>query len=116
MAFDPTSLLSDERLEDGPLVVYWNQEREEFPREPVPEVEERPLRWLWRLLGVRRWRFAIRLTPPPGEPLAGWGQLVADQLSMTWRAPLDSDRAVWIYGGVFARNASNALGSMQKVL
>jgi hypothetical protein len=113
MVFDAAALLSDERMVNGPMVVWWNQDEEETPNRPHEWGDPPRVRLRDRLLGRRPFKVEIRLTPPPAEDLEEFGHRIAAKLGLPWKygPPRPEDRAVWLPGEVLARTAPHALGS-----
>jgi hypothetical protein len=111
-------VLSGLRVHDGPLVMCWNQEREEHPLTELDYGHPPPRRLLERLIKVRPWQWSIRLEPPPGEDLNEFGRRVAGLAGTTYPeagAPAEA-RAVWLTGGVYTRDGAQALKSVSRIL
>lgn len=117
MVMDADMLLRPEAMRDGPLVVFWNQEAWIEPDAPILGTDEMPPKKLvQRLLRCKPWSIEIRLAPPPDADLETWGVAVAKKLGVPWSGPpKDGDRAVWMPGATWARNAGGALGSASLV-
>lgn len=117
MTINPYDLLDDEKMRNGPMVVFWNQDEEIRPNREFPDYDlpRRPFHaWLFRL---RRFKMELRLAPPPDEKeLAEWGARVAKTLGVTWGDPLEGDRAAYVIGYTFARNAPAAIATAGYVL
>jgi hypothetical protein len=117
MTFRVEDLADDERMQNGPMVVFWGQDAE------VPflgdtfdwPAKRQPLRS--RLLLRREFRIMIRLQPPEGVDLKQYGQDVARILGIPYGGdPKDHHKATWIPATVYVRNAPQALASAGRVL
>jgi hypothetical protein len=117
MVMDADMLLRPEAMRDGPLVVYWNQEAWIDPGRPLTQATELPpKKFRARLFRCKPWSIQIRIAPPPDADLETWGIAVAKKLSVPWEGqPKEGDRAIWMPGSTWARNAGGALGSASKV-
>jgi hypothetical protein len=112
MTFDAADLLDERRMREGPVVVFWNQNEWIEPRRPMPLGGPLPKRSpIQRARRLKPWHIEMRLQPPPGEDLQEWGQRIAQCLGVPWGEPREGDRAVWLPGSTWARNAGGAIGS-----
>lgn len=121
MNIRPETLLDRERIRNGPMVVFWGQEAEEYWTRPEPinfgEVPGRKLRHLLRRQAP--WRFTIRLAPGPAEEsLSIFGERVAMRFGQHLRDTPDAGkhRAIWQSGVAFAATAPDAVGCVARML
>lgn len=118
MTFDPATLLDPERMRNGPLVVYWQQDGEidappDLPLAPRPAVKGR-----YRLMRCRPFGLTMRLAPPPGRvSLEEFGNDICDRLGIE-RHRLDdpANKAVWLTGSTVARQAPGGLVAAGRLL
>lgn len=119
MTFDVGQLLDGDKLRNGPMTLFWNQD-EFIPCNHKIDYGEPPKRKLiHRLLRVRAFRFDVRIAPPkdmaPAE-LSEWGKAIAARLDVPWQNEArDGDRAVWLPGWVWCKTAGQAVGSARHV-
>lgn len=117
MTINPEDLMDREKMLRGPLVVFWNQDEEILPNRPMPEYAPPKRKLRHRLLRVRPFKIELRLAPPPDEgDLGAWGARVAQTLGTTWGTPQEGDRAAYLVGFTFARDAPGAVASAGLVL
>lgn len=117
MTFSPESLLNERAVRDGPLVVWWGQEHEMPAPDPLMKLGRPPRRKLrqW-ILRQRPFAIELRLQPPEGTPLEEFGLRVCELLDLPQsNEPRETHKAVWVSGGVYAREARQALGSTAAV-
>jgi hypothetical protein len=80
MTFDASVLFDHDLLVNGPLVVYWGQDCEEFSRRELTFGDRPHLPLRARLRRARPWRVAVRLAPP-SRPSARRGSGPSGRLS-----------------------------------
>lgn len=120
MNMNAAELLDPAKVANGPMVVYWGQEVEEFWVKPTPlDFGAEPKRRLrHRIARTKPWRFTLRLEPTPAEEsLTIFGERIALRFGQTLRGPpSDTDTAIWQTGSLFARDAPRAIGSVARLL
>lgn len=116
MTFSTDELLDRDRMKNGPMTVFWNQDDWVRPSKPL-DYGQKPKPKLWqRLLRLRLFKLDIRLMPPEDADLLTWGKEVAAQVGVPWQGePEDGDKAVWLVGACFARNPAQVVGGTRKV-
>lgn len=98
---------------DGPYLAMWGQS------EWIPSVHPEQLpasitlgrSRIRRAFGCRAFLFGVRLQPRPGRDLRAFGDELSDlfNLSESPHKPQPRDRAIFLYGGQWARDARHAL-------
>jgi hypothetical protein len=99
----------------GPLIALWNQRGWIEPNHPelLPETINFGRRnSRRRCLRLKPFFFLVRVQPPKEKDLAEFGREVAElfKLPDTQPDPQEGDRAVFLAGGQWARDAAHALG------
>lgn len=117
MSFRIEDLMDADRMKNGPMVVFWNQEGYIPCNKPLRYGERPKVPFAVRLRGWRPWRIEIRLAPPEGEDLQAFGHMLIERLDLPKMegAPGDGDRGIFLPGGVVTPDAGSAIASAASI-